>query len=62
MFNIPIPSENKIIRVEDSIYLSLYNQLRDNREVLHFLQTYEVPGVVIEDYIFEHKPLDYQIL
>lgn len=51
-----------MIKIEDSLYLSLYNQLRDSREVLKYLEKNPCEGYEVVDYIFSYTPLPYQVL
>jgi hypothetical protein len=63
LFNIPLPLENKIIKIEDSKYLPISKLVSglSAKDTLEFLKDNAI-DFVVEDYIFEYNPLNYQKL
>lgn len=61
MFNFPIPSKNKMIKIEDDLYFHLLKELGHSGKVVEHLIDNPCKGFEIIDYTFEYKPLSYQI-
>jgi hypothetical protein len=57
MFKIVIPSESKVIEIEDSIYYLYYRGLKD-KQIINMISL-DDSKVKVVDTILSYKPLDY---